>query len=82
LTVWNRERAAAWWQDVMGFTVVSSWRGDSFDGITLMHPSGLVVSVMTHDDRGAVHSTNGASALITLHSRLRIETNCNDGRRI
>jgi glyoxylase I family protein len=49
LTVSDRERAAAWWRDVMGFTVVSRWRGDSFDVITLMHPSGLVVSVMTHD---------------------------------
>ena len=49
LTVSDRERAAAWWQDVMGFTVVSRWRGDSFDVITLMHPSVLVVSVMTHD---------------------------------
>jgi glyoxylase I family protein len=49
LTVSDRERAAAWWQDVMGFTAVSRWRGDSFDAITLMHPSGLVVSVMTHD---------------------------------
>ncbi|HUO36390.1 MAG TPA: VOC family protein [Mycobacterium sp.] len=49
LTVSDRERAAAWWHDVMGFTVVSRWRGDTFDVITLMHPSGLVVSVMTHD---------------------------------
>jgi catechol 2,3-dioxygenase-like lactoylglutathione lyase family enzyme len=31
LTVSDRERAAAWWQDVMGFTVVQRWRGDSFD---------------------------------------------------
>ena len=53
LTVSDRERAAAWWQDVMGFTVVSRWRGDSFDVITLMHPSGLVVSVMTHDVPGS-----------------------------
>jgi catechol-2,3-dioxygenase len=53
LTVSDRERAAAWWQDVMGFTVVSRWRGDSFDVITLMHPSGLVVSVMTHDLAGS-----------------------------
>ena len=49
LTVSDRERAAAWWHDVMGFTAVSSWRGDTFDVITLMHPSGLVVSVMNHD---------------------------------
>jgi glyoxylase I family protein len=49
LTVSDRERAAAWWHEVMGFTAVSRWRGDTFDVITLMHPSGLVVSVMTHD---------------------------------
>ncbi|OBA83082.1 hypothetical protein A9W99_09185 [Mycobacterium sp. 1164966.3] len=49
LTVSDRERSAAWWQDVMGFTIAKRWRGDSFDVITLMHPSGLVVSVMTHD---------------------------------
>jgi catechol-2,3-dioxygenase len=53
LTVSDRERAAAWWHDVMGFTVVSHWRGDSFDVTTLMHPSGLVVSVMTHDAPGS-----------------------------
>ncbi len=49
LTVSDRERAAAWWHDVMGFTVVSRWRGDTFDVSTLMHPSGLVVSVVAHD---------------------------------
>src|ERR1700757_5052584 len=36
----------------MGFTAVPRWRGDSFDVITLMHPSGQVVSVVTHDVRG------------------------------
>jgi len=50
LTVSDRERAAAWWQDVMGFTVVNRSRGDSFDVVTLVHPAGLVVSVMTHDE--------------------------------
>ncbi|MGB6516247.1 VOC family protein [Mycobacterium sp.] len=53
LTVSDRELAAAWWQDVMGFTLARRWRGDSFDAITLMHPSGLVVSVMTHDEPGS-----------------------------
>lgn len=53
LTVSDRERSAAWWQDVMGFTIAQRWRGDSFDVITLMHPSGLVVSVMTHDAPGS-----------------------------
>ena len=49
LTVSDRERAAAWWQDVMGFTLINRSRGESFDVLSLVHPSGLVVSVMTHD---------------------------------
>jgi catechol-2,3-dioxygenase len=49
LTVSDRERAAAWWQDVIGFSVVNRSRGQSWEVITLVHPSGLVVSVMTHD---------------------------------
>jgi catechol-2,3-dioxygenase len=49
LTVSDRKRAAAWWQDVMGFTVVNRFRGESWDTVSLMHASGLVVSVMTHD---------------------------------
>jgi catechol-2,3-dioxygenase len=50
LTVSDRERAAAWWQDVMGFSVVNRLRGQSWDVVSLIHPSGLVVSVMTHDE--------------------------------
>jgi catechol-2,3-dioxygenase len=49
LTVSDCERAAAWWQDVVGFTLVNRLRGESFDCSTLVHPTGLVVSVMTHD---------------------------------
>jgi catechol 2,3-dioxygenase-like lactoylglutathione lyase family enzyme len=49
LTVSDLQRAAAWWQTVMGFTAVQHWRGDGFEVVTLMHPSGLVVSVVTHD---------------------------------
>jgi glyoxylase I family protein len=52
-TVSDGEASAAWWQDVMGFAVVKRWRGNSFDAITLMHPSGLVVSVITHDIPGS-----------------------------
>jgi catechol-2,3-dioxygenase len=33
----------------MGFSVVNRSRGQSWEVITLVHPSGLVVSVMTHD---------------------------------
>jgi glyoxylase I family protein len=50
LTVSDRERAAAWWQDVIGFTLLHHQRGESFDCLTLGHPTGLVVSVLTHDE--------------------------------
>ena len=49
LTVSDCERAAAWWRDVMGFTVAARIRGDSFNVVSMLHPSGLVVSVVTHD---------------------------------
>ena len=50
LTVSDRERAAAWWQEVMGFTSIKYFRGESWEVTTLLHPTGLVVSVMTHDE--------------------------------
>ncbi|MCW2652967.1 MAG: lactoylglutathione lyase-like lyase [Mycobacterium sp.] len=49
LTVSDSERAAVWWQDVMGFAVVHHFRGESFEGRAMVHPSGVGVSVMTHD---------------------------------
>lgn len=47
LTVSDSERI--WWQDVMGFTVVRQFRGDSFEGRVMVHPSGVGVCVVTHD---------------------------------
>jgi glyoxylase I family protein len=49
LTVSNSEQAAIWWHDVMGFTVVRQFRGDSFEGRVMVHPSGVGVCVVTHD---------------------------------
>jgi catechol-2,3-dioxygenase len=49
LTVSDRERAVTWWQEVMEFTSINHFRGQSWYVTTLLHPSGLVVSVMTHD---------------------------------
>ncbi|MBW0017898.1 MAG: VOC family protein [Mycobacterium sp.] len=49
LTVSDCERAAVWWQDVMGFTLVNHFRGESWDVKSLIHPTGATVSVMTHD---------------------------------
>ncbi len=49
LTVSDRARAATWWQEVMEFALINRFHGQSWDVTTLVHPSGLVVSVMSHD---------------------------------
>jgi glyoxylase I family protein len=49
LTVSDCERAAVWWTDVLGFTLVNQARNDNFELRSLVHPSGLGVTVMTHD---------------------------------
>ena len=49
LTVSDCERAAAWWQDVVGFMLVNRTRGETFETRTLVHSSGALVTVMTHD---------------------------------
>jgi catechol-2,3-dioxygenase len=49
LTVTDSERTAIWWQEVLGFTLVHQARNESFEVRTLVHASGLGVTVMTHD---------------------------------
>jgi glyoxylase I family protein len=49
LTVSDCERAARWWRDVMGFTLVNQGRDESFEVRSMVHPSGVAVTVMTHD---------------------------------
>jgi glyoxylase I family protein len=49
LTVSDCEAAANWWQDVLGFTLIHNFSGETFEGRTLIHLSGMGVSVMTHD---------------------------------
>jgi glyoxylase I family protein len=49
LTVSDCGRAAAWWQDVVGFTLVHRTGGETFETRSLVHPSGVAVTVMTHD---------------------------------
>ncbi len=56
LTVTDCERAAKWWTDVLGFTLVNQVRTDTYVCKSLIHPSGIAVTVMTHDgtsDAGA-----------------------------
>jgi catechol 2,3-dioxygenase-like lactoylglutathione lyase family enzyme len=49
LTVSDCERAAAWWTEVLGFTLVHQARNETFEVKSMVHPSGLAVTVMTHD---------------------------------
>jgi glyoxylase I family protein len=49
LTVSDCERTAAWWQDVLGFTLVHQVRNETFEARSLVHPSGLGVTLMSHD---------------------------------
>jgi catechol 2,3-dioxygenase-like lactoylglutathione lyase family enzyme len=51
LTVTDKERSAQWWEQVMGFMLVAHTKKPGWDQLNLAHPSGLVVSVMTHDTR-------------------------------
>jgi glyoxylase I family protein len=48
LTVSDCERAAAWWQDVVGLTLVYRVSGETFEARSLVHLSGFTVTVMTH----------------------------------
>ena len=49
LTVSDCQRTATWWQDVLGFTLVHQARNETFEVKSMVHPSGLAVTVMTHD---------------------------------
>jgi catechol-2,3-dioxygenase len=49
LTVTDCVRSAAWWADVLGFTLVNQVHADTYERKSLIHPSGMAVTVMTHD---------------------------------
>jgi glyoxylase I family protein len=72
LTVTDCVRAASWWADVLGFTLFNQVRTESYECRSLMHPSGLVVRVMTHDgtaDDGAFDERRSASITSPFKSR-------------
>jgi catechol-2,3-dioxygenase len=49
LPVSDHGRAADWWQDVMGFTLVNHQRAETYETMSLVHPSAIAETVMTHD---------------------------------
>src|ERR1700741_5192555 len=52
-TVSDGDRAAQWWQEVMGFKLLAKWEGPRFLGWTMAHPCGLVVTAVTHAEGDA-----------------------------
>ena len=48
LTVFDCDRAAVWWHEVLGFTLVHKVSTDAFEIRSLVHPSGINVNVLTH----------------------------------
>jgi glyoxylase I family protein len=48
LTVSDCDRSAQWWQDVVGFTLVNQVHEPTLECRSLIHPSGVAVTVMTH----------------------------------
>jgi glyoxylase I family protein len=48
LTVSDCDRTAKWWHDVLGFTLVHQVHEATFDCRSMVHPSGLAVTLMTH----------------------------------
>ena len=53
LTVTDGERSVRWWHEVMGFVQVAHTEREARTGWHMAHPSGLVVSVMTHRTRAS-----------------------------
>lgn len=48
-TVTDGDRAAQWWEQVMGFKLLrADWEGPGFRGWTMAHPCGLVVTAVKH----------------------------------
>ena len=50
LTVTSCERSAAWYQEVLGFRLMTQVQEDRFEVFVMMHPSGAVVDVLTHHE--------------------------------
>ena len=53
LTVSDGERSASWWSEVLGFKVVLKVERPGFRVWSMLHPSGLSVGLMMHDDAPA-----------------------------
>jgi catechol 2,3-dioxygenase-like lactoylglutathione lyase family enzyme len=50
LTVTDGERSVRWWNEVLGFELVVEVENLGFRVWGMLHPSGMYVGLMTHDD--------------------------------
>ncbi len=50
LTVTDCRESATWYQEVLGFKLMTHTQEDTFEVFAMMHPSGAVVDVMTHHE--------------------------------
>jgi len=48
LTVTDCDRAAAWWQDIVGLTLIHRVSNETYEARTLVHSSGFTITVVTH----------------------------------
>jgi len=53
LTVSDGERSASWWSEVLGFKLVLKVERPGFRVWSMLHPSGLSVGLMMHEDASA-----------------------------
>jgi len=50
LTVTDAEQSVDWWRDVMGFKLLAgAWERPGLRGWTMIHPSGLAVTLLMHE---------------------------------
>ena len=52
LTVTDGERSLRWWEEVLGFELLAKWQQPAYRGWTMLHPSGLAVTLIEHDASG------------------------------
>jgi glyoxylase I family protein len=48
LTVTDVDRSVRWWEEVMGFKLISTRERPDFKLCTVIHPSGFFIGLMTH----------------------------------
>ncbi len=49
LTVTDGDRSARWWEEVMGFRLLAKFEQPDHRGWTMLHPSGVAVTAISHD---------------------------------